>query len=130
VVNSAWPNVDAADAALAGMARLPAPAEVQSIIASAFQADLRVKLADLTSQELAEDERAYRELTPELRDRLDTCTRLLGVEPVNLVSLAANLGVTLGLLLDNLRDSLGPVFSPDYGNGTGVIAGAPVFGQP
>jgi hypothetical protein len=111
------------------MARLPAPAEVQSIIATAFQADMRLLLADLTSQERAQDERAYREMTAELHDRVDTCARLLGVEPVNLVSLAANLGVTPGLLLDNLRDSLGPVFSPDYGTGTGVIAGAQVFGS-
>jgi hypothetical protein len=124
-----WPNVDAADAALAGLARLPAPDRVRSIISSAFQADVRLLLADLTSNERAQDERAYRELKPELRDRLDTCTRLLGVEPVNLISLAENFGVTLGVLLDNLRDTVGPVFSPDYGTGTGVIAEAPVFGQ-
>lgn len=115
MVNAAyWPNVDDADAMLAGLPQLPSPQRIQSIIAGAFQADIRLKLSDLTREERKNDERAYQALAPGLRERADTCARLLGIEPVNLVSLAANLGVELAVLLDNLRDSLGPVFSPDF----------------
>lgn len=112
-----WPNLGAADNLFVALQRCGAkiPASfLQPIIAGSFRADIRWKLSGLTRADRILDERTYQALAPGLRGRVDKCARILGAGPVNLVSLAENHGVTIGVLLDKLADGPGPVFSPDF----------------
>jgi hypothetical protein len=111
-----WPNLGAAEDLFTALGNCGAtlPASVlQPIIAGSFRADIRLKLS-LTRAERIADDQTYRDLTPGLRGRVDRCARILGVEPVNLVSLAAQYGADLDALLDNLAAGFGQFFSPDF----------------
>jgi hypothetical protein len=112
-----WPNLAAAEDLCTALGNCGAtlPASVlQPVIAGSFGADMRWKLSGLTYDDRRVDDRAYRDLTPVLRGRVDTCARILGVESVNLVSLAAKEGAEIGAWLDDLAGGLGQFFSPDY----------------